>query len=134
MRRTMNIGFMVMLSAVLAGCAIMGQSQPGHGSKSRMNVAGPAKLDHKGVIEINGKGFQAGMEVFLLFTTEDGVQSDIGYALEPPPRADDGGMWTTKWSYGRFVKKKLIHEGEYILSAVDHDFNPLCKAKIRFQK
>lgn len=45
--------------------------------------------------------------------TTDGVQSDIGYAVTPAPVADAKGNWTTTWSYGRFVKKKLVAEGDY---------------------
>ena len=83
----MAIGLMVI------GCASLGSDQSNAHLTPEMSVPGPAKLDKKGDIEINGKSFQAGSEVALLFTTEDGVQSDIGYALEPVPVPDNQGDW-----------------------------------------
>ena len=73
-----------------------------------LSVAGDASLDKKGTLEISGTGFAAQQPILLLFTTKDGVVSDISYALDPAPKADADGNWSTIWSYGRFVKKKLV--------------------------
>ncbi|MTI18173.1 hypothetical protein E1162_13080 [Rhodobacteraceae bacterium RKSG542] len=95
-------------------------------------VNGSAKMDKKGEITISGKDFPKGAEVTLIFTTADGVDSDISYALKPAPVADADGNFSTTWSYGRFVKKKLVAPGEFSLLASDTDFNPLAETKITF--
>lgn len=87
-----------------------------------------------GKVAISGSGFPAGKPVILLFETKDGVVSDISYALEPAPVADKAGNWNTVWSYGRFVKKKLIGEGALTLQATDVEFVGLGKTQITFVK
>lgn len=116
------------LSLVMSGCA-MNAAQ-----KASITSAGTAPLDKKGSIELSGSGFAPNSDVTLLFTTKDGVESDIGYALKPAPRADDKGNWSTTWSYGRFVKKKLVDAGEYSLVATDDDFSPVTNTSITFTK
>lgn len=91
-----------------------------------------AKLDKSGKVDISGTEFPAGEEVHLLFTTDDGVQSNIGYALDPQPVAGKDGAWTSTWSYGRFVKKKLVKEGSYVIVAVDDDYNSIAQESIKF--
>lgn len=102
--------------------------------KAEITIAGPVKLDKKGVVEVNGKGFAPNSKIVVLFTTIDGVQSDIGYALKPEPVADAAGTWKTEWSYGRFVKKKLVANGRYNISVVDEDFNEIVSTSIDFVK
>lgn len=97
-----------------------------------LKAQGPAALDNKGVLEISGAGFEANAPVVLLFTTADGVTSDIGYALDPEPVADADGNWNTSWSYGRFVKKKLVAAGDFTLTAADDEFNELATTAIHF--
>ena len=46
-----------------------------------LTAASPATLDKKGKLELNGSGFTPNTEVTLVFVTDDGVESDIGYAL-----------------------------------------------------
>ncbi len=97
-----------------------------------LTTQGPAALDKKGVMEISGTGFSADSAVLLLFTTADGVTAEIGYALEPQPVADADGNWTTTWSYGRFVSKKLVAAGDFNLAVTDEDLNELATTSITF--
>ncbi len=123
MNRTLTIttlGLLVAMSSSLAA--------------QELKVPASAALDKKGMMEISGSGFKANEPVLLLFTTADGVTSEIGYALKPEPVADAKGNWNTQWSYGRFVKKKLVAAGDFSLSATDNDFNELAATKIKFQK
>ena len=99
----------------------------------QITAADLLKLDKKGKIELAGQGFTPHSEITLLLTTTDGVQSDIGYAVTPAPVADAKGNWTTTWSYGRFVKKKLVAEGDYSLIATDEDFTPLAQGTVTFK-
>ncbi|WP_169544102.1 hypothetical protein [Sneathiella aquimaris] len=115
----------VSMALVLSACA-------SSGSSTATLVAVTAPLDKKGEVVLTGTGFAPDTEISLLFTTTDGVESDIGYALEPAPKSDSKGNWKTIWSYGRFVKKKLVSNGEYQLLATDENFNPLAKGTIRF--
>lgn len=123
MNRTLTIttlGLLVAMSSSLAA--------------QELKVPASTALDKKGMLEISGSGFKANEPVLLLFTTADGVTSEIGYALKPEPVADTKGNWSTQWSYGRFVKKKLVAAGDFTLSATDDDFNELAATKIKFQK
>lgn len=98
-----------------------------------VTTQGTLALDKKGTVELSGTGFAPNAEVTLLFTTKDGVESDIGYAVDPAPVADENGNWKTTWSYGRFVKKKLVDAGDYQLVATDADFTPLSQSTITFK-
>ena len=120
----------VAFSLALSPLVVSGASA----GEAAITAGGPAKLDKKGTLELSGSGFAPNSEIVLVFATDDGVQSDIGYALKPAPAADAGGNWKTTWSYGRFVKKKLVKAGDYTLVATDADFNPVAKAKIQFVK
>lgn len=95
-------------------------------------VAGAATMDKKGTIKVTGVGFPADAPVTLIFATADGVESDITYALDPAPVAAADGSFTTTWSYGRFVKKKLVAPGEFTLQATDADFNLITDTKVAF--
>ena len=99
----------------------------------QITAVGLLELDKKGEIELFGQGFAPHSEITLLLITTDGVQSDIGYAVTPAPVADATGNWTTTWSYGRFVKKKLVAEGDYSLIATDEDFTPLAQGTVTFK-
>ena len=48
-----------------------------------------------------GVDLEPGQELVVLFTAKDGLQSDIGYALEPPPQADASGAWSSTWKCRR---------------------------------
>jgi hypothetical protein len=60
-------------------------------------------------VVIMGTGFKPGLEVRILFVSPDGLQSDIGYALKPAPKADKSGSWATTWNAGRYVARKLVN-------------------------
>ena len=132
MKRMMGYAIVIAMGLVVCACASGGSGQSDADLKPAMSVSGTAKLDAKGIIEISGQHFPAGSELALLLTTQDGVQSDIGYALEPVPVPDGRGAWSTRWSYGRYVKKKLVKAGDYTLTAVDQDFNVLSTTTIEF--
>jgi hypothetical protein len=90
------------------------------------------KMSKKAKVVITGTDFKSGQEVNLLFTAADGVKSDIGYALKPKPVANHTGAWTTTWSCGRYIKKKLIKEGTYTITVTDTEYNPIADASVEF--
>ncbi len=90
------------------------------------------KMSKKAKAVIMGTGFNPGREVQLLFTTMDGVQSDIGYALKPKPVANKIGAWVITWSCGRYISKKLIKEGAYIITVTDSEYNFLAHTPVAF--
>jgi hypothetical protein len=117
------------------GFGLMVQSQVfASENKPLVEVAGPVKMDKKAKVTINGKGFRPGQEVIILLTDKNGVKTDIGYALKPAPKADDSGVWTTTWSCGRFISKKLVKKGEHRLTVTDSDYNPLAHGTVSFSK
>ena len=126
---------------VLAVFALAGCSAPGGGKGPLMNaqpileVAGPVKMDNKAVTTVSGRNFKPGQEINLVFTTSDGLQNDVGYALEPTPKADGSGAWSTTWKVGDFIaKKKVKAGGSHELTATDSDYNPLAKTTLTFIK
>jgi hypothetical protein len=105
------------------------------GLAATVMVATPnVKMDKKAKITIVGAGFQPGQEVSLLFTDVNGVQSDIGYALKPQPKANKLGAWVTTWSCGRYISKKLIKEGAYTIMVTDSDYNIIAHTPVAFYK
>ncbi|MFH1768736.1 MAG: hypothetical protein ABH858_06225 [Candidatus Omnitrophota bacterium] len=83
---------------------------------------------------IMGTGFKKKQDVNILFAGDDGVESDIGYALKPAPKSDNTGTWGTNWSAGDYVSKKLIKGGAYTLTVTDDGYNIITKAPVYFQK
>lgn len=132
MKRFLRIGLVIIFTLPLFGCAGTGKKSGTQDVKPEIMVSEALKLHKKGVVLISGQGFSAESEIMLLFTTNDGVQADIGYALDPSPVVSKEGTWSTNWSYGRFVAKKLVNEGDFELIAVDQDFNPLCTFTVQF--
>jgi hypothetical protein len=63
------------------------------------------------------------------------VQSDIGYALKPVPKPDKTGSWTTTWSAGRYVARKLVNPkgGAYKIIVTDNEYNPIAHSAVFFQ-
>ena len=122
----MKLPIIVASAFLIAACSVTTPTP-------QITAAGLLDLDKKGKIELSGQGFTPHSEITLLLTTTDGVQSDIGYAVTPAPVADAKGNWTTTWSYGRFVKKKLVAEGDYSLIATDEDFTPLAQGTVTFK-
>jgi hypothetical protein len=140
MKRVMYGLTAVILVVGFVGCATMGigEKEPKEGLAQpgpTVMVATPnVKMSSKVKITIVGTGFKPGQEVSLLFTTMDGVQADIGYALKPKPVANKVGAWATTWSAGRYVKRKLVKEGAYTITVTDSDYNVLAHAPVAFYK
>ena len=92
------------------------------------------KADKKASVVIMGSGFKPGEELAVLVTDENGLQTDIGYALKPVPKADATGTWATTWNAGRFVSKKIIGAGPCKITVTDADYNPIAHSVVFFQK
>jgi hypothetical protein len=83
-------------------------------------------------VVIMGTGFKPKQQIRVLFTTQDGLQSDIGYALKPQPKPNQSGTWGTTWGAGRYVARKLIKGGVYTITAADDDYNPIASTIVTF--
>ncbi len=92
------------------------------------------KMSKKSEVVIMGTGFKPGQKLVVLFTTPNGNQSDIGYALKPAPKADKTGSFASVWKAGRYVKKKFITGGAYKIEVTDTDFIPLAHSAVFFVK
>ena len=90
------------------------------------------KMSKKSSAVIMGTGFKPKQEVRILFTSPDGLQSDIGYALKPEPKVNASGTWGTTWSAGRYVDRKLVKAGAYTITAADGDYNPIASTAVTF--
>lgn len=132
MKRCLTYLTILTISILVSACKNVETSSPMKETTAEISIASPVTLDDKGIVTVSGKGFEPGSEIMVLFTTVDGVQSDIGYALTPVPVADAAGTWQAEWAYGRFVKKKLVEQGSYTMSVVDEDFNELASARVDF--
>jgi hypothetical protein len=93
------------------------------------------KMSKKSQVVIMGTGFKPGQEINVLFVSPDGLQSDIGYALKPAPKPDKTGSWTTTWSAGRYVARKLVDPkgGAYKIVVTDGEYNPIAHSAVFFQ-
>ena len=141
MKTILSVLMTGMLIIGLVGCAAMEKGKvvaeekaPTPATRGPMvMVANPyVKMDGKATVTLVGTGFEPGQEVSLLFATVDGVQTDIGYALKPAPKANKIGSWVTTWSCGRFIKKKLITKGAYKITVTDSDYNAIGHAPVAF--
>ena len=102
-------------------------------SKPILLVATPyVKMHKKAVAVIMGTNFTPGQKITVLFTDKNGVESDIGYALKPEPKADKTGTWSSTWGCGRFIQKKLVKANAYVITVTDSDYNPIVSAPIAF--
>lgn len=100
-----------------------------------LEVTGPDSMDKKAIVVINGKGFSPGQEINLLLTAEDGMQSDIGYALKEAPKAEQNGSWTTTWECYDFIGRKMVKAGSsYRISATDTSYTPLAHTMVFFKE
>jgi len=93
------------------------------------------KMSKKSEVVIIGTGFKPDQEINVLFVSPDGLQSDIGYALKPAPKPDKTGSWTSTWSAGRYVDRKLIDPkgGAYKIVVTDGEYNPIAHSAVFFQ-
>ena len=99
-----------------------------------VEVAGPVKMSKKAKVTVRGTGFKPGMEVNILLTDKNGIPSDVGYALKPAPKADESGNWSTTWSCGRFIDRKLVKAGSHKITVTDPEYNPLAHTSVSFVK
>jgi hypothetical protein len=128
--------FFIATIVVLAGCFII-SSDTGLASNKNavLKVKGPVKISKDSKVSISGEGFQPGQKISILLTTEDGVETDIGYALKPVPQADDSGAWDTTFNCGRFIKKKLVKAGKsYSLKATNSGYETLAETAVSFME
>jgi hypothetical protein len=93
-----------------------------------------SELAPKSTIDIMGSGFIPDEEVRILYTDAEGMQTDIGYALEPAPKAGKSGAWLTTWQCEEFIKAKLVTDGAFELVVTDNEFKPLAKTYVYFKK
>ena len=105
-------------------------------SAMAVNPIAPLEPDTK--IVLMGSGFEPGQEVALvLYVREAGevFRSDLTYAAEPQPVADDTGAWVTSWGdFERWVGKKLIGQGVFTISVADPTagYKPLTSVPVAF--
>ena len=134
--KTTLIGLMTLiLIMAFWGCASTSGGQSATAFSATIVMGTPrVPLDNEAEAVIMGKGFQPGQEVFLVITDANGVQSDIEYAIKPIPKADAAGAWSTTWSCGRYVKKKLVREGTFVITAVSTKYEPLTSTQVTFYK
>ena len=127
---------LLVLGAFLGGCSAAPTAKSSSMTTSpSVEVAGPIKMDKKASTTISGKGFNPGEDINILFTAEDGTQSDIGYGLKPAPRADDSGAWSTTWAAGDFVATKMVKSGKaYKITVTDSGYNPVAQTSVQFAK
>lgn len=83
-------------------------------------------------VKLKGTGFEPGATVMILFVDDEGVTQDVGWALEPEPKADAKGEWATTFDAKRYMEKKLIKAGEYNIAVADADYNELDAKTVKF--
>ena len=121
------------LILALSGSGIV--QAAGHEGSPTLTASGPDTMDKKASVMISGKGFTPGQDISLLFTAEDGMQSDIGYALEEAPKADQNGNWRTTWQCYDFIRRKMVKPGSsYRITATDTSYSPLAHTTVTFKK
>jgi len=132
MKRFLAAIVLLAVATLFTGCA--GMNSKAETMNYKVSVAGPAKLDKKGHIEISGTDFMPGSEIILIFNSSDGIKSDLSGSLKPAPVADAAGKWKTSWGYGRMVKKKIIKAGSYRIDVVNEDYETLTSTSVAFAK
>ena len=125
-----------MATLIASGCSSVGSGKGTSMQPSAtVEVAVPVKMSNEATATISGKGFKPGQELIILFTANDGLQSDIGYALKPAPKGDSSGAWRTTWKCGHFIAKKLVKAGgSYKITVTDSEFNPIAHTFVKFIK
>ena len=120
------------LFAVCSALLILGTVQLAFAAPSLKVDNSPVDLAKQTKVKIAGTGFQAGQDVNLILYFPDGTKNDVGWALDPAPKADQSGKWKTTLDGKRYIQKKLIKAGDYKLEAMDADYNKLCSTTIQF--
>ncbi len=83
-------------------------------------------------VKLKGTGFTPDQEIIVLYTDGDGIRTDVGWALDMAPKADANGVWEVTWDAKRVVQKKLIKEGEYMITVADADYNEIDSKMVKF--
>lgn len=127
----------VLLIVALMGCAQMG----GKGGEQEGLTGSPvlavdkamAPMDSKGSVQLMGAGFKPGQQINILFTSKEGSVSNVSWAIKPEPVPNDQGTWSTTFTYGRYVSRKMVEPGQaYVITVTDGDYNFLCQVPIGF--
>lgn len=127
----------VLLIVALIGCAQMG----GKGGEQMGLTGSPvvavdkalAPMDTKGSVQLMGAGFKPGQKINILFTSKEGSVSNVSWALKPEPVPNDQGTWSTTFTYGRYVSRKMVEPGQaYVITVTDEEYNFLCQAPMGF--
>jgi len=113
----------------------------GSGAVSLAGDAGPVlslgtplvKVEKKVFVVIMGTGFKPGTEFSMVVMDSSGLQTDIGYALKPEPKADAAGTWATTWDASDFFKAKLIKPGPNKIVVMDAEYVPVAHTVVFFQ-
>ncbi|MEW6671908.1 MAG: hypothetical protein AB1427_09390 [Thermodesulfobacteriota bacterium] len=130
-------GFLVAVFFVIGIVGFSGSSAPCLAGDVGPVVALGTPLVKEGKkvdVVIMGSGFKPGEDVSLLIYDDSGLQTDIGYALKPLPKADETGTWATTWNATDFLKKKIIKPGPCKITAADGEYNPVAHTVVFFQK
>ncbi|MDP2644253.1 MAG: hypothetical protein Q8P24_04890 [Desulfobacterales bacterium] len=127
------IGGLIAIVMVLGLIQITATASHAEEASPKVVIGTPVvQMSKTSKVIILGSGFKPGQEVRLLFTTDDGLQSDIGYALNPEPKANENGVWATTWEAGRYVGQKLVKQGAYVITATDADYKIIDQAPVSF--
>jgi hypothetical protein len=124
MKHVIRIFLVMVLVAGIIGCATAEKKPDLPGT---LEVLTPVlDLSNKETdVKLKGTGFTPGQEIMVLITDVDGIRTDVGWALDPEPKADASGAWETTWDASRFVSKKLITAGDYSITVTDADYNEI---------
>lgn len=126
--------FFIIATLVVAIIGFNCTSFAGGGEKPTLILVTP-ELDmakKETAVKLKGVGFEPGTVVTILFNDGEGITEDVGWALEPEPKADAKGEWATTWDAERYMEKKMIKAGEYTISAADAEYNELDSKTIKF--
>ena len=93
-----------------------------------------ATLAKKLSVTIMGAGYTPDEELRILFYDIDGMQTNIGYALDPPPKANKSGAWMTTWAVDDFIAGKLVTAGVFALTVTDNDYRPIAQTVTAFKE
>lgn len=132
MKRLMVLLAMMAAITMFSGCATNQPTAKMDSDDMQMVAKGPFTLDKKGKLDLSGSGFPPHSNVVLIFNSNDGIKSDLSDALKPLPKANANGDWSTSWSYGRMVSKKIIKAGAYTIDIVDEDYNKISSVIVTF--
>lgn len=131
MRNLSRIVLVIALIIGISGCATADKKPEWPGT---LEVLTPV-LDlskKESDVKLKGTGFTPDQEIMVLIVDVNGIRTDVGWALDPQPKADANGMWETTWDAKRFADRKLIKEGEYTITVSDADYNDIDSKMIKF--